>query len=148
MNLNKATLIGRLTRDPQSKVLPSGQPVSSFGMATDRYFTDKGGQKQQQTEFHNIVAFGRLADIISQYLNKGSLVFIEGRLQTRSWQDASGNQRTRTEIIAERIQMGPKSGSKAPVEEADSAKKQVDEVTQEDIPVVEEEELNVEDIPF
>ncbi|GAG82904.1 unnamed protein product, partial [marine sediment metagenome] len=78
MNLNKAYLIGRLTRDPETRALPSGQSVTSFGMATDRFFTDRSGQKQQQTDFHNIVLFGKLADIASQYLNKGSLVLIEG----------------------------------------------------------------------
>ena len=93
MNLNKVFLIGRLTRDPMTKSLPSGQQVASFGLATDRFFSDKTGQKQQQTEFHNIVMFGRLAEISSQYLKKGSLAMIEGRLQTRNWQGNSGNQR-------------------------------------------------------
>lgn len=150
MNLNKATLIGRLTRDPQSKVLPSGQPVASFGMATDRFYNDKSGQKQQQTEFHNVVAFGRLADIISQYLKKGSLVFVEGRLQTRSWQDNSGNQRTRTEIVAERIQLGPKSANAQSNTQfaKEMPKEEAKEISQEDIPVIEEEEINVSDIPF
>jgi len=143
MNLNKAILIGRLTRDPQSKTLPSGQSVTSFGMATDRFFTDKSGQKQQQTEFHNIVTFGRLAEIASQYLAKGSLVLIEGRLQTRSWQDSSGNNRSRTEIIAERIQLGPKSAKKIAPEEKPQ------ETPPEDIPVIEEEgEIDVKNIPF
>lgn len=143
MNLNKAIIIGRLTRDPQSKTLPSGQSVTSFGMATDRFFTDKSGQKQQQTEFHNIVTFGRLAEIASQYLAKGSLVLIEGRLQTRSWQDSSGNNRSRTEIIAERIQLGPKSAKKIAPEEKPQ------ETPPEDIPVIEEEnEIDVKNIPF
>ena len=93
MNLNKAFLIGRLTQDPQVRALPSGQQVCSFGLATSRFFTDKSGQKQQQTEFHNIVLFGRLAEIASQYLTKGALAMIEGRLQTRKWQDSSGNTR-------------------------------------------------------
>lgn len=141
MNLNKVFLIGRLTRDPESRALPSGQTVTSFGMATDRFFNDKSGQKQQQTEFHNIVLFGKLANIASQYLNKGSLVLIEGRLQTRNWQDSSGNQRYRTEIIAERIQLGPKSAGKmAPAEKELPAK--------EEIPVIEEEEIDVKDIPL
>src|SRR3989344_2696223 len=96
MNLNKVFLIGRLTRDPETKALPSGKSVTTFGLATDRVFTDKSGQKQQQTEFHNIVMFGRLAEIPSQYLAKGSLTYIEGRIQTRSWQDSSGNKKYRT----------------------------------------------------
>jgi single-strand DNA-binding protein len=113
MNLNKVTLIGRLTRDPESKALPSGQTLTTFGMATDRFYKDKAGQKQQQTEFHNIVSFGRLAEIASQYLTKGSLVLIEGRLQTRNWLDASGTKKYRTEIIAERLQLGPRQAGKA-----------------------------------
>lgn len=143
MNLNKVFLVGRLTRDPQVRSLPSGQQVASFGMATDRFFVDKQGSKQQQTEFHNITVFGKLADISSQYLNKGSLVLIEGRLQTRSWKDAAGIQKSRTEIIAERLQLGPKSSNKTA-----SAPSQPAPHSQEDIPIIEEEEINVKDIPF
>lgn len=143
MNLNKVYLIGRLTRDPENKALPSGQMVASFGLATDRVFYDKNKQKQQQTEFHNIVTFGRLAEIASQYLNKGSLVLIEGRLQTRNWKDASGTQKWRTEIITERLQLGPKTARR----EAPNVKP--DEVPQENIPVIEEDkEIDIKDIPF
>ncbi len=138
MNLNKVFLIGRLTRDPETKTLPSGQLVCSFGLATDRFFFDKERKKQQQTEFHNIVLFGRLAEIASQYLTKGSLTFIEGRLRTRSWQDAQGNKRFRTEVMAERIQLGPKAAGKIVPKE----------VPAEEIPVVEDEEIDVKDIPF
>jgi len=149
MNLNKVILIGRLTRDPETRALPSGQSLTSFGMATDRFYTDKTGQKQQQTEFHNIVSFGRLAEIASQYLTKGSLVLIEGRLQTRGWKDSSGNQRTRTEIITERIQLGPKSARKTdPSEEKPTVSTQ-DKVPTEEIPIVEEgEEIDISKIPF
>lgn len=112
MNLNKVFLVGRLTRDPETRALPSGKSVANFGLATDNYFSDKAGQKQHQTEFHNIVLFGRLAEIASQYLNKGSLVLIEGRLQTRAWQDSSGNKRSRTEIIAQSMQLGPRTAGK------------------------------------
>jgi len=143
MNLNKAFLIGRLTADPQTKSLPSGQQVCNFGLATDRYFVDKSGQKQQQTDFHNIVLFGRLAEIASQYLTKGSLVFIEGRIRTRSWQDASGNKRYRTEIVAERIQLGPKAAGKVVPEGAPP------EAPAEEIPIIEEEgEIDISQIPF
>ncbi len=149
MNLNKVLLIGRLTRDPETRALPSGQSLTSFGMATDRFYTDKTGQKQQQTEFHNIVSFGRLAEIASQYLAKGSLVLIEGRLQTRGWKDSSGNQRSRTEIITERIQLGPKSAGKtAPSEEKPAVSTQ-DKVPTEEIPIIEEgEEIDISKIPF
>ena len=145
MNLNKVFLVGRLTRDPETRALPSGKSVANFGLATDRYFSDKAGQKQQQTEFHNIVLFGRLAEIASQYLNKGSLVLIEGRLQTRAWQDSSGNKRTRTEIIAERLQLGPRTAGKAAA--APEPQKEMPSV--EEIPIIEEnEEINVKDIPL
>lgn len=144
MNLNKVYLIGRLTRDPETRALPSGQSVTSFGMATDRFFTDRSGQKQQQTEFHNIVLFGRIADIASQYLNKGSLVLIEGRIRNRTWKDSSGNQRYRTEIIGERIQLGPRTAGKV----VPPAQKEKEEPPKEDIPVIEEEEIDVKDIPF
>lgn len=156
MNLNKALLIGRLTRDPESRALTTGKSLTFFGMATDRFFTDKSGQKQQQTEFHNIVLFGRLADIASQYLKKGSLVLIEGRLGTRVWQDSSGNRRSRTEIIGERLQLGPKSAKNitpaTPQEETEREKTSghnpADEVKEEEIPIVEEDEIDIKDIPF
>ena len=146
MNLNKVFLIGRLTRDPETKSLPSGQSLTSFGLATGRFYTDKSGQKQQQTEFHNIVLFGKLAEIGSQFLAKGSLVMIEGRIQTRSWQDSTGSKKYKTEVIGEGIQLGPRSAgtgrTTAPREKGNPP---------EEIPVVEEqetEEINVEDIPF
>lgn len=150
MNLNKVFLIGRLTRDPQSKVLASGQSLTSFGLATDRFFTDKSGQKQQQTEFHNVVAFGKLADIISQYLKKGSLVFLEGRLQTRNWQDQAGNQRYRTEVLVERLQLGPKSTNPPirPEENKPAEGEKEEMLSKEEIPIIEEEEINIKDIPF
>jgi len=144
MNFNKVILIGRLTREPETRALPSGQSVTTFGMATDRFFNDKSGQRQQQTDFHNIVLFGKLADIAAQYLNKGSLVLIEGRLQTRTWQDNAGNKRSRTEIIAERLQMGPKSAAKTV-----PTKEELKETSSEDIPVIEEDgEIDIKNIPF
>ena len=153
MNFNKVILIGRLTRDPEARSLPSGQSVVNFGMATSSFFTDKSGQKQQQTEFHNIVLFGRLADIASQYLSKGSLVLIEGRLQTRSWEDNSGNKKTRTEIIGQSLQLGPRSvGNTSSFIEKDVEKKSEKEKTAqlEDIPIIEEdeEEIDVRNIPL
>jgi single-strand DNA-binding protein len=138
MNLNKVFLIGRLTKDPEIKNLPSGKNLCQISLATDRFFTDKEGKKRQETEFHNVILFGRLAEIASQYLKKGSLVFIEGRLRTRNWEDNSGNKRSRTEIVAEKMQLGPKAPKEVlpPLEE------------KEEIPIVEEEEINIEDIPF
>ena len=111
MNLNKVFVLGNVTREPEVRSLPSGQQVTSFSIATNRFYTSNG-EKKQEAEFHNIVAFGKLADISSRYLNKGSLVLIEGRIKTRSWANAQGVKQYKTEIIAETMQLGPKgSGS-------------------------------------
>jgi single-strand DNA-binding protein len=152
MNLNKVFLIGRLTRDPEARALPSGQQVTSFGLATDRFYTDKAGQKQKQTEFHNIVLFGRQAEIASQYLQKGAMTMIEGRLQTRSWKDQTGNTKYRTEIVGERMQLGPKSGQRtAQNPDKDSpepSREEPQSTPQEEIPIIEEGEIDIKDIPF
>ena len=141
MNLNKVFLVGRLTQDPRVRTTPTGQTVCSFGLATNRISKDPTtGEMKKLTEYHNIVLWRRLAEIASQYLTKGGLVLIEGRLQTRSWQDAQGNQRSRTEIVAERMQMGPKAAGKVTPA--------APEETKEEIPIIEEDEINVKDIPF
>jgi len=148
MNLNKVILVGRLTQDPQMRSLPSGQSVASFGLATDRFFTDKTGQKRQQADFHNIVLFGKLAEVASQYLTKGSLALIEGRLQTRSWKDASDNQRWKTEIVAERLQLGPRTAGKV-TETPPPAAGPTEEKNKEEIPIIEEGgDIDVSQIPF
>lgn len=109
MYINKAILFGNLTRDPELRALPSGMNVASFSIATNRTFKDRDGKKQEQTDFHNIVVFGRQADIINQYLKKGSSVLIEGRIQNRSWDDKkTGEKKYRTEVVAENVQFGPK----------------------------------------
>lgn len=110
MNLNKVLLIGRLTGDPQIKTTTSGQTVATFSMATNRYWTDKSGQRQEDTEFHNLVVWGRQAEVANKFLVKGSLAFIEGRLKTRSWQDNQGQNRKTTEVIVENLQLGPRPG--------------------------------------
>ena len=110
MNLNKVLLIGRLTADPQLRTTPGGQAVATFGLATNRTWTDKSGAKQEQAEFHNIVVWGRQAETTSQFLTKGATALIEGRLQTRSWQNKEGQNMKTTEIIAERVQFGPRAG--------------------------------------
>ena len=144
MNLNKASLIGRLVIDPELRNTPSGQQVCSFRLATNRIWTDKTGQKQEKAEYHNIVLWRKLAEIASQYLTKGSLVLIEGRLQTRSWQDTSGNKRYRTEIVAERMQLGPRAAGKSV-----PATKPEETPPQEEIPIIEEnEDIDVKDLPF
>ena len=109
MYLNKALIYGNLTRDPELRALPSGMNVCSFGVATNRVFKDREGKKQEQTDFHNIVVFGRQADTVAQYLKKGSAVFIEGRMQTRSWDGKDGEKKYRTEVVADRVQFGPRS---------------------------------------
>jgi single-strand DNA-binding protein len=113
MYLNKAMIFGNLTRDPELRALSSGMNVCSFSIATNRTYKDRDGKKQEQTDFHNIAVFGRQADIVAQYLKKGSSAYVEGRIQTRSWDDkATGEKKYRTEIVAERVQFGPRgSGS-------------------------------------
>lgn len=167
MNLNKAFVLGNVTRDPEIRALPSGQQVTSFGLATNRFYTDASGQKKQDVEFHNIVCFGKLADIASRYLNKGSLVLIEGRIKTRNWQDNAGAKHYRTEIIADGLQLGPKgtSGGSGQYQKPFSQQGSDIPKSNTDIPVIEENappanfvnteepkpgenEIDVKDIPF
>jgi len=146
MYLNKVILVGRLTRDPELKSLPSGESVCSFGLATNRFWTDrKTSEKQKKTEYHNIVVWRRLAEIASQYLKKGGLVLIEGRIQTRSWDDPTGNKRYRTEVVGEKMQLAPRTTGS---QEIPSKNEKV--TPQEEIPIIEEkdEDISVEDIPF
>ena len=109
MNLNKVFILGRVTADLQLRTTAGGQSVVTFSIATNRNWTDKGGQKQEETEFHNVVAWGRQAEVANQFLRRGSLVLVEGRLQTRSWEDKQGAQRKTTEIIVDQLQLGPRS---------------------------------------
>src|ERR1700691_877521 len=110
MYINKAMVFGNLTRDPELRAMPSGMNVASFSVATNRVFKDRDGKNQEQTDFHNVVVFGRQADTVSQYLKKGSSVFVEGRMQTRSWDDKkTGEKKYRTEVVADRVQFGPRS---------------------------------------
>jgi len=152
MYINKAIIYGNLTRDPELKSLPSGTQVCEFGVATNRVWKDKNGARQESVDYHNIVVFGRQAELIKQYLHKGSGVFLEGRIQNRSWDAQDGSKRYRTEIVADRIQFGPKSGSVASNTQAsDYAKAPSDKSAgKEETPAIEypEEEINSEDIPF
>ncbi|MDB5259649.1 MAG: single-strand binding protein single-strand DNA-binding protein [Candidatus Taylorbacteria bacterium] len=113
MYLNKAMIIGNLTRDPEVRALPSGIKVCSLSVATNRVWKDKNGAKQESTDFHNIVVFGRQAETAAQYLKKGASVLVEGRIQTRSWDDKDGQKKYRTEIVADRVQFGPRAGGSA-----------------------------------
>ena len=147
MYLNRVTLIGRVVADPEIRSTPGGQNVCSFRLATNRIWTDKNsGQKREKAEYHNIVLWRRLAEIAHQFLTKGSLVLIEGRIQTRSWKNSSDETRFRTEIVGNRIQLGPKSAGKV----IPQKEKETSQIAQEDIPIIEEEEeeIDVNDIPF
>lgn len=156
MYLNKAFIIGNLTRDPELKALPSGTKVCSFGIATNRTFKDKDGNRQEATEFHNIVAFAKLGELAGQYLKKGQQVLVEGRIQTRSW-ETNGEKKYRTEIVADNVQFGSKvgggTGTKAPAGAGEASKTTEGETVQGaessgdkiDYP---SEEINPDDIPF
>jgi len=113
LNLNKVFVLGNVTKDPELRSTPSGQSVCTFGLATNRFYTTGEGKKEQAVEFHTIVAWGKNAEVIQKYSKKGSLLLVEGRLQTRDWQDDKGVKHWRTEIIAERLQLGPKLGKKS-----------------------------------
>lgn len=129
MYINKVMLFGNLTRDPELRALPSGMNVVNFSVATNRTYKDRDGKKQEQADFHNVVVFGRQADVVNQYLKKGSSVYVEGRMQTRSW-EKDGEKKYRTEVVADRVQFGPKgsgggggarsTGTEQPEEEASS----------------------------
>ncbi|MFZ2303711.1 MAG: single-stranded DNA-binding protein [Minisyncoccia bacterium] len=153
MYINKAMVYGNLTRDPEMKALPSGQQVTSFSLATNRVWKDKSGAKQESVDYHNIVLFAKLAELAHQYLKKGSGVFIEGRMQTRSWDDAaSGGKKYRMEIVADTMQFGPRAGGAqaaggyTPAPSAKGAQAPA----HEPLETIEypQEDINPDDIPF
>jgi single-strand DNA-binding protein len=148
MYLNKVFLYGNLTRDPELKSLPSGGQVANFGLATNRTYKDKSGAKQEATEFHNIVAFGRTAEVIAQYCKKGRPIFVEGRIQTRSWEGKEdGKKQYRTEIIAENFQFGA-DGGKRDGESRGAATDEQPAPKDDEAIKYPDEEINPEDIPF
>lgn len=162
MDLNRAQLIGNVTRDPEVRNTPSGQTVASFGIATNAQWTDTQGAKQVRTEFHNIVAWGKLAEICQQYLTKGKKIFLEGRIQTREWEAQDGQKRTRTEIVAENMIMldrggsndgAPRMPSSAPTSSMNSGSSSGPALPQSAVndPIdrsVSDQEIRIEDIPF
>jgi single-strand DNA-binding protein len=174
MDLNKVLIVGRVTADPQVRTTPGGQSVTTIGVATNRVWNDKNGAKQEETEFHNVVLWGRQAEIAGQYLKKGAMVLIEGRLRSRSWTDKQGQQRKTTEVMAERLQLGPRAqgsssgqgggswqgSSSASSSQAGGgqgsgrmngfAPQADDKMLEEEIPVInlDDEDLKPEDIPF
>ncbi|OGG85641.1 single-stranded DNA-binding protein [Candidatus Kaiserbacteria bacterium RIFOXYB1_FULL_46_14] len=148
MYINKVMLYGNLTRDPEKRALPSGQAVCSFAIATNRTYTDKDGKKQEQTEYHDIVAFGKLADVMGQWLKKGRPVYLEGRLQTRSWEQ-DGVKRYRTEVVADTFQFGADAGRGTAGGDSAPAPTHSDSAPAgSKLPDYPEEEINPEDIPF
>lgn len=149
MYINKAIIYGNLTRDPEKRALPSGQAVCSFAVATNRTYTDKDGKKQEQSEFHDVVAFGKLADVMGQWLKKGRPVYIEGRMQTRSWEQ-DGVKRYRTEIVADNFQFGADGGRANGGGESNTvaASNAPDTPNAPKLPDYPEEEINPDDIPF
>lgn len=141
MNINKVTIVGRLTRDPEGKVLPSGVQVTSMSIATSHIYKDRDGKKQESTEFHNIVLFGNQAETTARFLRKGQLAAVAGRLQTHSW-EKDGQKHYRTEIIADTVQFGPRAGN------ASEPTIQTDETGTSPRPEYPPEDINPEDIPF
>ncbi len=148
MNLNKVILIGRLTNDPDLRSTPSGQSVATLSMATNRVWFDQNRQKKEETEFHSVVVWGRQAELASQFLKKGALAYVEGRLRTRSWTDNSGNKRKTTEVIAEKIQFGPRTQNTGFGGQKDQGETQ-ESPSVEEIPTIDlSDEIKSEDLPF
>lgn len=156
MYINKVILYGNLTKDPELKSLPSGMHVNSFSLATNRSTKDASGAKKDVPEYHNVVAFGKTAEIIHQYVKKGNPIYIEGRIQTRSWDGQDGKKNYRTEIIVDSFQFGPKAGAgtgssnapfaaSAPSGNNDGADQSVPDAGEVQYP---DEDINPEDIPF
>lgn len=154
MYINKAILIGNLTRDPEKRALPNGTVVTSLSLATNRVWKDKDGNKQESTDYHNVVVFGRPAETAAQYLKKGQSVYVEGRIQTRSWDDKDGSKKYRTEIVADTVQFGAKTGgsgtygsdaSNTASAPSSIASEPTDVGGQIDYPT---DDINPEDIPF
>lgn len=171
MNLNKAFVLGNVTRDPEIRSMPNGSQVTNFSIATNRVWKDAQGQKKEEAEFHNIVCFGKLADTSSRYLHKGSMVLIEGRIKTRNWQDSAGVKHYKTEIIAETMQLGPRGNGGASGQAHGPEGRQDLPAKTDEIPIIEEnytpplnnnpedqktvslednaaDEIDVKDIPF
>jgi len=162
MNVNKVILVGRLTRDPEVRNTPSGQSVATLSMATNRFWKDKSGQRQDKTEYHNIVLWGRLAEIAGQYLVKGQEAYLEGRMETRKYTGKDGIERRTTEVVAENMQLGSKaqgtsnpnysrpSSPSAPTAQPSNVTEQPEQT--ESIPTInldeEQDEVRIEDVPF
>jgi single-strand DNA-binding protein len=138
MNLNKVFIIGRLTQDVEMKYLPSGTPVATINVATNRVYRDKDGQQREETQYHRVIAWSKLAELCKQFLTKGRLVYVEGRLSYRSWLTVTGDKRNQTEIVAERIQFGPRKGELGvetePIETISEFEQEIPEVKDFEVP--------------
>jgi single-strand DNA-binding protein len=167
MNVNKAIVIGRLTRDPEVRTTPSGQTVTNFSVATSSKWKGQDGQQNEKTEFHNVVAWAKRGEVIAQYMTKGQEIYVEGRLETRSWEDKdSGKKMYRTEIVLENFEFGAKAGAGSgnssyqnnnqannPQDTANNQNKPAakQEVAEEEIPTInldDEDEVKIENVPF
>lgn len=149
MNLNKVFVLGNLTRDPEVRTTPGGQQVASFSIATNRVWYNQAKEKNQEVEFHNIVLWGRLAEIAGQYLKKGQMALIEGRIKTRSWQAQDGTKKYRTEIIAENMQMGPKTQGQGGAPHGRTEQPEEPSAPQEEAGSVGGgDEISTEEVPF
>ena len=135
--INKVILVGRLGADPEVRYTPEGAQVTTFRLATDEQWKDKSGERTQRTEWHRVVAFRKLAEICGSYLSKGRLVYVEGRLQTRSWEDKEGQKRFTTEIVASNMQIldrGPSRDQQGGTDERVPAGAEMEQTSDEDVP--------------
>lgn len=149
MSLNKVQLIGNLTRDPEVRQTPNGTTVATFTIATNRTWKDQSGERQEKVEFHNVVAWGRLAEICQQYLSKGKKVYAEGRLQTRDWEGDDGVKRYKTEIIIENmIMLSPRGQSDNSSYDSDNGNNFSDDDAAQNEPDSDDEEITIDDLPF
>lgn len=144
MNLNKVFLIGRLTQEVDLRYLSSGTPLAILNLATNRIYKDRSSNLKEEVEYHRVVAWGKLAELCRNYLNKGRLVFIEGRIRSRSWVDTQGNKRSSYEIIAENIRFGPKPGLVETEKDLENLEVELDVYKTNEGP----EEFGVLDIPY
>lgn len=155
LSLNRAQIIGNLTRDPELRNTPGGAAVVGFSVATNFSWTDSSGQKQDRVEFHNVVAWRKLAEIVAQYMKKGSKVYVEGRIQTRDWTGEDGIKRYKTEIVADNVIMldrrgagGDSGGISAVGEDREPAGVSEPAAKGEEVPTISEEEITIDDLPF
>jgi len=150
MNLNKVFVLGRATADPVVKSTAGGTQVVNFSVATNRVWNDKSGNRKEETEFHNVVVWGKQAEIVGRFVKKGAMVLVEGRIQTRTWDDKTGQKRKTTEIVCEKIQLGPKAAGSSRTSAA--SQDQEDMIEEKGVPTIElgdeSEEIKEEDLPF